>query len=131
MIVISQIQRLFVKVSQPVELLPAAPTAPEGSAPLTLPPNHLKKNMKMNSAMAPPPTIWSARRRRLMSKLIRGFSYESAMDANLARRWASGACNCHYKFRALWVNPACDRSAGGRGVNALERQRAAETGAGQ
>jgi len=67
MIVIIQIQRLLWNVFQPSELLlKLTPPTDE----LELPPYHLKKNMKMNSATAPPPTIQSARRRRFRSKLI-------------------------------------------------------------
>ena len=53
-IVISQIQRLLVKVCQPFALLlKLIPPADEPA----LPPNHLKKNRNMNNAIAPPPTI--------------------------------------------------------------------------
>src|ERR1700682_4771632 len=71
MIVMIQIQRLLVNVSQP--LLLTLMFRPETAPTLELTPYHLKKNRMMKNAMAAAPTIWSARRRRLMSKLIAGF----------------------------------------------------------
>ncbi len=54
MIVSSQIQRLLVKVCHPVVLLRRS-QPPVGSVPLTVPPNHLKKNRKMNNAIRATP----------------------------------------------------------------------------
>jgi hypothetical protein len=77
MIVISQIQRLFVKLCQPFRLPPMLIPPTEE---LALAPYHLKKNRNMNKAIALPPTILLDRRKRLKSKLIAQFPRESVMS---------------------------------------------------
>ena len=78
-IVISQTQRLVVKMCQPFTLwLTSIPPAE------VLRPNHLKKNRKTNRAIAPPPMIQSLRRRVMVAiyrsallQSYRGFAAES------------------------------------------------------